>query len=240
MQLRQRLVSCLSACVFACVIVAGCASTKVSNREEYLGGQLPRPNHIWVYDFAATPGDIPPDSSLIGRFSPHGTPQSEQEIAVGRQVGADVAGYLIADIQAMGLPAERASSGTRPEVNDLVFRGYLLAVVKGSAVERVVIGFGKGASELTVAVEAFQMTDHGLRKLGSGDVASGGGKGPGAALPAAVAIATANPIGLAVGGAVKVYGEASGSSTIEGREKAAAKEIADTIQPKFEQQGWIE
>jgi len=236
MQSRPRLVLCL----FACVLVAGCASTKVMNRDEYVGGQLPRPNHIWVYDFAGTPGDVPPESSLVSRLSPHETPQTDEQIAVSRQVGAAVAGYLINDIQAMGLPAERASSGTAPEVDDLVIRGYLLSVVQGSAVERVVVGFGAGASELTVAVEGFEMTDHGLRKLGSGEVESGGSKGPGAAVPAAIAVATANPIGLAVSSGVKIYGEASGSSTIEGREKAAAKEVADKIQLKFQQQGWID
>lgn len=236
MQSRERLVLCL----FACVLAGGCASTNVFNRHEYAGGQLPRPHHIWVYNFAATSGDVPPESSLNGRFSQHQTPQTYEQVAIGRQVGADVAGYLVADIQAMGLPAERASSGTRPEVNDLVFRGYLLSVIEGSAVERVVIGFGEGASNLTVALEAFQMTDHGLRRLGSGDVASGGSKGPGAAVPAAVAIATANPIGLVVGTGVKLYGEASGSATIEGREQAAANEIAEQIQPKFQEQGWIQ
>jgi hypothetical protein len=38
---------------------------------------------------------------------------------------------------------------------------------------------------------------------------------------------------------MKVYGEASGSSTIEGRAKDMAKEIADILQVKFKQQGWI-
>jgi hypothetical protein len=38
---------------------------------------------------------------------------------------------------------------------------------------------------------------------------------------------------------VKVYGEASGKSKIEGRAEATAKEIADKIRPKFQEQGWI-
>jgi len=37
-----------------------------------------------------------------------------------------------------------------------------------------------------------------------------------------------------------LYGEASGSSTLEGRGKATANEIADTIKPRFQQAGWIQ
>ena len=53
-------------------------------------------------------------------------------------------------------------------------------------------------------------------------------------------IATGNPAGLIVSTGMKVYGEASGSSKLEGRAEAMAKEIADQIKPRFQQQGWIQ
>jgi hypothetical protein len=201
--------------------------------------KVPRPGHIWVYDFAATPTDIPADSALAGQPVEHPTPQTAEQIATGRQLGALIATQLVEEIRGMGLPAERGSSGTKPEINDLVIRGYLLSVDQGSAAKRVAIGFGSGASELTVAAEGFQMTANGLRRLGSGTVQSGGSKTPGTAVGVATLIATGNPAGLIVGGAAKAYGEYSGSSKIEGRAKATAKEIADTIRPRFQQQGWI-
>ena len=140
----------------------------------------------------------------------------------------------------MGMPAARGGVGTTPQINDLVIRGYLVSVHEGSAAERVAIGFGAGASELKTAVEGFQMTAQGLRKLGSGSVDAGGGKSPGAALGVVGLIATANPAGLIISGGMKAYGEASGSSTVEGRAKATAKEIADVLKERFEQQGWIQ
>jgi hypothetical protein len=146
---------------------------------------------------------------------------------------------LVEEIRGMGLPAKQASIGTKPEVNDLVIRGYLLSIDEGDATKRVAVGFGSGASELTVAAEGFQVTAQGLRKLGSGTVHSGGGKTPGGAVGVAALIVTGNPVGLIVGGGAKAYGEYSGSSKIEGRAKATAKEIADKIRPRFEQQGWI-
>jgi len=121
-----------------------------------------------------------------------------------------------------------------------VFRGYLLSVDEGSAAKRVGIGFGSGASELKVAVEGFQMTAQGLRKLGSGDTDAAGSKTPGGAVGLVTLLATHNPAGLIISGGMKVYGEASGKSKIEGRAEQTAKEIADILKKRFQEQGWVD
>ena len=228
-------------CLLAVAVVAGCASTEVSERQEYKGGKIPRPGHIWIYDFAATPAEVPANSALAGQSVEHPTPQTPEQIELGRKLGEEIAVQMVEEIRGgMGLPAKRASSQTKPEINDLVIRGYLLSVDEGDATKRVAIGFGSGASHLTTAVEGFQMTAQGLRKLGSGKVGAGGGKTPGGAVGVAALIATGNPVGLIVGGGAKVYGEYSGSSKVEGRAKAIAKEITDALKKKFQEQGWIE
>ena len=220
-------------------LVTGCASTKVaSQRVAY--DKLPRPGQIWVYDFVSSPADLPPGSAMAGQYAAPSAPPTADDIAAGRELGAQMAVDLVSAIRDMGLPAERASSRTTVRVNDLVFRGYLLSIEEGSAAKRMAIGFGSGSSELKAAVEGFQMTPQGLRKLGSGSTDSGGSKGPGAAAPAAVAIATGNPVGLIVSSGVKVYGEASGKSKIEGRADATVKEIAAKLKTRFEEQGWIQ
>ena len=226
-------------CLFALLVIAGCASTTVTERHEYRGGKIPRPAHIWVYDFAATPAEIPAESALAGKPVEHPTPQTPEQIETGRRVGALIATQLVEEIRGMGLPAVRGSSGAKPEINDLVIRGYLLSIDEGDATKRVAVGFGSGASALTVAAEGFQVTAQGLRKLGSGKLDATGGKTPGGAVGVAALVVTGNPVGLIVGGGAKAYGEYSGSSKIEGRAKATAKEIADRIRPKFQEQGWI-
>jgi hypothetical protein len=226
-------------CLFALVVIAGCASTEVSDRKILVDEKLPRPDRIWVYDFAATPADVPAESALAGQPVEHPTPQTAEQIATGRQVGEQIALQLVDEIRGMGLPAVRASSRTTPQVNDIVIRGYLLSVDEGSATKRVTIGFGSGSSELKVAVEGYQMTAQGLRKLGSGSADSTGAKMPGGALGVVGLIATGNPAGLIVSGGMKAYGEYSGSAKIEGRAKETAKEIAKQIRPRFEKQGWI-
>jgi hypothetical protein len=225
--------------LLALLVLAGCAKTQISDRQEYTGGELSRPGNILVYDFAATADDLSDDSALAGRISEHDTPQTAEQIETGRKVGAEIAAHLVAEIRAMGMPAERASAASQPKVNDLVIRGYLVSVKKGDALERVAIGLGAGDSELKAAVEGFQMTPTGLRKLGGGELDAQGGKGPGGVVGAATLIATHNPVGLIVSTGVKVYGEESGKSTIEGRADQTAKEIADQLKKKFEEQGWI-
>ena len=61
----------------------------------------------------------------------------------------------------------------------------------------------------------------------------------GVAVPIAVIVATKNPVGLIVGGALKVGGEVTGRSKIEGTAKRTAKKIADELRVAFEKQGWI-
>jgi hypothetical protein len=223
----------------ALVIVAGCASTTVSNRDQLVTGQLPRPAHIWVYDFAATPADVPPESALAVHQSEFSTPETDEQIATGRKLGAQIAAELVTQINAMGMPAEQAMAGITPQINDLVIRGYLISIEEGSAGKRIAIGFGSGASELRVAAEGFQMTAQGLRKIGSGTTESEGSKGPGGVMGLAALIATHNPAGLIIGTGVKVYKEETGSSTVEGRAKQTAKEISDVLKKRFQEQGWI-
>jgi hypothetical protein len=225
-------------CLLALLFVAGCASTKVSDRQQLVTGPLPRPNNILVYDFVATPADVPADSALAGQKSEHSTPQTTEQIEAGRKVGAQIAAKLVELIRGMGMPAEHVSTA-QPQLNDLVFRGYLLSVDEGSAAKRVGIGLGSGASELKVAVEGFQMTNQGLRKLGSGTSDASGSKTPGGAVGLVTLLATHNPAGLIVSTGMKVYGEASGKSKIEGRADQTAKEIADILKKRFQDQGWI-
>jgi len=225
--------------VFALAVLAGCAQTTVTSRQTYEGGPIARPDRIIVHDFAATPADVPAGSAVAGQYAQPTTPQTPEETELGRQLGAQVAQELVTEIQGMGLPAVRAQGQPAPRVGDIVLMGYFESVDSGSAVKRMVLGFGQGAADLKTVVEGYLMTDKGLRRLGSGTVDSGTGKAPGVAVPLVMAAATGNPIGLIISSAVKVEGQASGRTTIEGTPKRTAKEIADQLRAAFQKQGWI-
>jgi hypothetical protein len=232
------------ATVIACVLVisasAEAASTKVTDRETLITEKIPKPAHIWVYDFAATADDVPAESALADQPTGHTEPQTDEQIAEGRKLGAQIAEELAKQIHDMGLPGLQATATTKPEINDLVIRGYILSIKEGSEKERVGVGFGSGASELQTAVEGFEVTAQGLRKLGSGKVEAEGSKAPGAALGVVGLIATHNPLGLIVGTGIKLHGEKTGSSEVGGRATQTAKEIADELKKRFKEQGWID
>ncbi len=227
-------------CILGSLLASGCSSSRISTRETDLGRQkLARPGRIIIYDFAATRSDLPTWSAAATKYIDPLTPASPETLAIGRELGAQVAAQLVADIQEMGMPAVRAAGQPAPQINDVVLIGYFGSVDQGSAAQRVVLGFGEGEAELRTAVEAHVMTDRGLRLLGSGNVDSQGGKTPGVIVPIVVTAATANPVGLIIGGGLKAKGELTGDSTIEGSAKRTAKEIADELRTKFKEQGWI-
>jgi hypothetical protein len=227
------------ALVLSLLTLAGCATTKVTPPPPASAGagKLPRPAHIVVYDFAATSADIASDPDLAGQVE--SAQQTPEEIKTARELGQLVAKELVSKIRAMGLAAARAAEQA-PQIDDIVIKGYFSSVDEGSATKRVIVGFGSGAAEVNTVVKGYQMTHQGLRLVGSGEVDSRGGKGPGMLVPLAVVVATANPIGLVVGGAVKATGEVTGSSKAEGAAKRTAEAIAERLRDRFEEEGWID
>ena len=219
------------------IVLAGCASSNVTEYQPYQG-KIHRPDRIIVYDFAATPSDLPTEAAIAGQdlATP---PQTAEQVALGRRLGAEIAEDLVGELQTMGLPAVRAVGQPGPRVGDALVVGYFVSVDPGSAAKRVALGFGSGGAELKTVVRGYRATPQGLRALGSGEVEAGSGKLPGGAVPLVITVATANPLGLAVAGAAKTYGEVSGSETIEGAARRTAREIAEKIQLTAERQGWI-
>jgi hypothetical protein len=224
--------------VLAVIVFTGCAKTKVTSRERMVYDQLPRPHRIYVYDFSASPADVARDSELAGGAATAAPPSAELA-EVGRNLGSIMGAQLVESIREMGLPAERGVYGQNMQPNDIVIRGYLVSVDPGSVTKRMTIGFGSGAAELATFVEGYQVTAQGLRKLGSATVNAQGNKSPGAAAGAAGWAITGNPIGFAVTSGVKIYGEASGRAGIEGRARQTAKEIAERLKRRFQEEGWI-
>jgi hypothetical protein len=236
----RKIASVLTVSLIVSIIAAGCSSTEVTSRERLVNEKLQRPAKIVVYNFVANPADVPGDSALAVNSGEKTPALNADAIKSGNELGSGIATQLVQQIRDMGLPAEKAAPQTKLQINDIVLRGYLVSVMQGDAAKRVVVGFGYGASELETVVEGYQVTKQGLRKLGSGKVKSVGNKTPGGALGAVSMIANANPAGLIIGGAVKGYGEISGNSKVDGLAKSTAKVIAEQLQIRFKEEGWVE
>src|ERR1019366_3761417 len=145
MKVRMRL-SSIVVCLIGLAVIAGCASTKETDQQSFVSGAIPRPGQIWVYPFAATPAEVPPQSALAGQTGQPAVPPTAQQVAEAQKLGSEIATEVVQQIVGMGMPGAVASAATRPQLNDLVIEGSLLSVQQGSADERVIVGFGAGGS----------------------------------------------------------------------------------------------
>lgn len=218
------------------LVAAGCASTTISPQGGQIG-RLAKPDRILVYPIVANSAEL--DAETAARSGASAAKASAEELEVGRRLGASIAENLVKDIRGMGLNAEVGSAAASPRVGDIVIRGYFTSIDEGSTAKRLIIGFGSGKAEIRTVVEGYVMTEQGLRRVGGATVDSAGGKTPGVVVPILVTAATANPIGLVVGGAVKVGQEVSGSSTVDGAARRTTDQISERLRARFEEQGWI-
>lgn len=224
-----------AAFLLASTAILGCESTKVTDREIYQGRGLARPDRILVHDFATTGADLPAWSEAHDHYAAPSVPRTDAELAMGRELGAQVAAELVADIHEMGLPAVRAAGQPAAKLGDIALVGYFESIDEGSAAKRTAIGFGTGAAEVKTQVEGYRVTESGMHRLASAKVESG----PGGVVPLVVTIATVNRIGSIMGGAVGARGERTGKTAIAEMAKQTADAIAEELRTAFKKQGWI-
>lgn len=221
-------------------MLAACAKTTVTARRSSVGDEvLSKPNRIIVYSFAATPEDIPEDAAVRGLYKKRSVPQTPDEIRLGRQLGDKIAEELVQEILKLDMPAERSQAGPPAGNGDLIIKGEFVSIDEGHRLKRMLIGFGKGATELKTIVEAYQVTSEGPRNLGYKEITAAGGKMPGMLVPV-LGGAAAGRAGTAaiISGSMNVAQEL-GPESLGGAAKRTAQEIAKELAKEFYRQGWI-
>ncbi len=99
----------VASCLLVLLVVNACASVQTTGRRSFDGDQnFAKPMRIIVYDFAATADDVAASSAITGRYKRRSTPQTANEIRLGRDLGHRVALELVKDILAMGLQLPHA------------------------------------------------------------------------------------------------------------------------------------
>lgn len=228
---------CLAGCVIG--ILAGCAPTTVETVSTY-GGQLPRPDRILVYDFSVSPDEVTLDRGIGAKLEGlvKGTPRTEEERAIGRQVADALSKHLVQEIQALGFVVERAS-GTPPATgNILTIEGHFLSIDEGNQTERVIIGFAAGRTDVKALVEVYDA--RGGRRILVRELETDAKSGykPGMAVTMGAGAAAGH---LATSAAVSVGATALSetmSATVEADASRTAKAIAKRLKDYFNSQGW--
>jgi hypothetical protein len=149
-------------------IAVGCAPTDVQQRK-LTATQLPRPDHILVYDFAVSPEEVKLDkglsADLMRKYEAHeGTSRTADEIKVGHKVADALAEELAKKIRGYGLMAERAFGMPSAKGKVLMVKGELLSIDEGNRTERVAIGLGAGRTSVAANVQVYELTPRAKKK----------------------------------------------------------------------------
>jgi hypothetical protein len=224
-------------------IAIGCGPTKVQQEKMTLT-QLPRPDLILVYDFAASPDEVKLDAGLsadlVQEYRKYkGTSRTAEEIKVGHKVADAVAAELVKKIRSYGLMADRGFGLPQGKGKTYLIKGQLLSIDEGNRTERVVIGLGAGRTSVQANVQMYELTPEGLKRVDDMRGTAKSGRKPGMGEMMGVgAIAghllTSTVISGTLAGATEMT-----SATVEADGKRLAEDIAADLGKFFVDQDWI-
>jgi hypothetical protein len=204
-------------------------------------GPQRRPERILVYEFAIAPDEVHLDKGLSADVirAAEGTPRTTEERQIGQAAARVLADELVQKIQAMGIPAERASGAPLRWSNAVVIEGQFVSIDQGNRTERVVIGLGAGRTEVKTAVQVYATTHDGLERLAAFETTAYSGYKPGMAETMGAGAAAGHlAASAAISAAGTVASEAFGD-TVKADAERTASAIAKKLQAYFVEQGWI-
>jgi hypothetical protein len=222
--------------------MSACARTAVRPQQQTTLTGFPRPQRVLVYDFAATEDDVKRNQSIIARVvdSASTTTERERKLDVAHQVVARMAEDLVAGINDLGLPAQRAFASTPVSNGDLLILGQFLNVDEGNRLRRLVVGFGAGGSTVDTQVLVYQASARGDDKLLEFATHADSGKMPGAAATMGAGSAAQGGVTAGMAAAnVAVSGVKGYRSAVEGMAGRSADQAVAYLSEFFARQRWI-
>jgi hypothetical protein len=219
--------------------------TKVEIIKRYQGDPLPKPDKTQIYDFAVPPSVISVDQSPAGRMHRPGRrvegAQPSSPEALAHQVQASFSKALLRELQQASVPAESVTgaAGSPLPPHTLFVNGELTAINQGNKTKRVLIGFGKGASDVQAHVTVSLTTEQQPVVLVEFNVKSQSGKKPGAAATVGAGAATMGTVSAASAAAgVAAGGVEDTAATVEADASRMAKGVAKQIVETLSVQKW--
>lgn len=234
--LLQRQLSTLIVAISLSALGIGCASVDVTGINRTAPDHVQRPDRVLIYDVATTVNELPQDSSLRADFAVGDREQSDDDIELGRELGALIAKNISEQLSELGLPSVRATGWDAQErPNDIVIRGGFVEIDDGNVVMRSLVGFGAGSTELQTHFEVYHVTPYGRTPLGTAGIEAAGGHMPGILLSMGIGGVAK---GAVVGGTLAAGREFT-SESIQGAAKRTADEFVETLKPGLVKRGWI-
>jgi len=216
-------------------------NTKVTVTAGYKGqDKLPAPGQIVVHDFDVPSEIITIDSSPAAHIFSNSpiahmkgdAGQDENSASVAEKVQAAFSKALLADLKKTSIPVTESPLGANPEtpVGTLIIRGNFTTVKQGNKTARIMVGLGRGASDVQAHVIISLLTADGPVLLSEFNVDATSGKKPGAAETMGVGYAATS---------VAASGAEDGKATVEGDTSRIAGAVAKELRNIMTTQGWL-
>ena len=194
-----------------------------------------------IQDFAVPSRQIKTDESIAGQLHRtvklrHGVDEDSSPQVLTQQVQAAFAKTLAGElkkinIQTVNIPSQKMSSAEGAvDGSNLVVTGEFVAINEGDETKRIMIGFGRGASNLKTHVTVSSVTQGHSTVVLELNLSSDSGKNSGA-------VATMGVGSLAVGTAAG--GVSDRKSTVKADASRMAKLVAKQLEAFMANQKWI-
>lgn len=215
-------------------------NARVTMIQSYNGDKLPKPNTAVVYNFNVPSDVITIDNSAAARLSARspiaarkqGTSGNDQDPAgVAANVQTVFSQTIVKELNKTSIPTTPGVSNDASVLpaGTLTIHGDFTAVNEGNQTKRVMIGLGRGASDVQAHVTVSLLTDSAPITLVVFDLDSQSGKKPGAAAT----------MGVSGASSVATSQVTDNKATVEGDTTRMAKAVAKEIENIMAAQGWI-
>lgn len=225
---------------FICFL-AGCASTDDTMGNTH-AGKLPKPDHVYVYNFAVSPDEVQFDNGISSDIQQlvNKTPRTDEERTIGHKAANTLAHHLMTEIENLGFLTTRAFGPLPKEGNFLVIRGQFVSIDESNQTAQVVIGLGMGRTNVQVVVQAceYQNGQQMLATQFESNVKSDSSRDITGTTNAGVA--TGPLVSSAVFSSGLPVGTEEFSANIEAAADRTAKVIANQVKACAIAQGWME
>jgi len=222
-------------------ILTACSSVKLQTVTPYRGPALPKPDRVLVADFVVSADDVSLNRGLFARLGHQisGTPASVEQLKIARDVSTALSVELVKRITALGLTAERIAGETAPDARSAIIEGQFVSVDEGNRLQRVVIGFGAGASVVKTTSQVWVGTPGGpvLAETFTSEAKSAPTPGMGPMVGIGGTVAGTAAVAAATSGGVQAATEHS--RTVVADTQHTADALAKQLAQFFVSQGWI-
>jgi Domain of unknown function (DUF4410) len=216
-------------------ILTGEAKVEIIKR--YSGSELlPKPEMVVIRDLAVPAEAITTDESLAAqlhrkRMLRRGSDEDSTPEILTQQVQASFAEALAGELKKVNVQSQRAYSGDGASTgSSLIIDGEFIAVNEGDKSKRIMIGFGRGASDIQAHVIVSALRKGQRTVVLEFNLKSDSGKKPGAA-------ATMGVGSLAVGAVAGGVGDKKG--TVQADASRMGTAVAKQIEGFMISQEWI-